>query len=64
MLGSAQNNHRDVFGMSESRAQGTGAAYGASNAPRESVKGGGDGAFLAAAAALCAYPRTSMLWCR
>ena len=49
--GSAKNRPRggSAGARSESRARGTGAVYGAYNAPCESVAGGGDGAFVAAA---------------
>jgi len=59
--GSAMNRLRggSAGARSESCAWGTGAVYGAYIAPCESAAGGGDGAFVAAAA-LCAHPRTSI----
>ena len=59
--GSAKNRPRggSAGACSESPARGTGAVYGAYNAPCESVAGGGDGAFVAVAP-LCAHPRTSI----
>ena len=61
--GSAKNRPRggSAGGRSESRARGTGAIYSVSNAPCESVAGGGDGAFVAAAP-LCARSRAFVLY--
>jgi len=61
--GSAKNRPRcgSAGARSESRARGTGAVYGASKAPCESVIGGGDGT-LVAAAPLCARSRAFVLY--